>query len=537
MTSTSRRGFLAVLGDQRLAVKIGLAVGAALLTAFVVGGLALVRVNDLESQSQSIRDHGLAPVQATETLRRAFLQTRIDALADELLASSDDDTEHAAFLSDVDAVGAAAQALRAELVDPKAVTQVDAFETAWAQYADIVGGDLLQLARQDRIDEYKALRTDQVKPISAQVQASLDALVEVVQSDADATVEAASSSAATARSSIAIALLVGALLALSLATLATRQIVRTVRAVGRVTSALAVGDLTVTASVTSRDELGRMAVELDQATSALRSTVQSLDSTAQALAGSSEELSATSGQIAASAEETSTQAGVVSAAAEQVSANIQTVASSSEEMGASIREIAGSSTDASRVADEAVQLAAGTSETIIKLGDSSIEIGNVVKVITSIAEQTNLLALNATIEAARAGEAGKGFAVVAGEVKELAQQTARATEDISSRVAAIQADTGEAVAAIENITGVIARISEYQATIAAAVEEQTATTNEVVRNVAEAATGAGQISENVSGVAEGAQNTSAGITQARAASDELARMASDLQGVVAGFRI
>jgi methyl-accepting chemotaxis protein len=171
-----------------------------------------------------------------------------------------------------------------------------------------------------------------------------------------------------------------------------------------------------------------------------------------------------------------------------------------------------------------------------KLGASSAEIGNVIKVITSIAEQTNLLALNATIEAARAGELGKGFAVVASEVKDLAQETARATEDISKRVEAIQADTGGAVTAIEQISQVIAQISDFQTTIASAVEEQTATTAEMNRSVAEAAQGTNEIAENITGVAEAARLTSEGVTQTQQATTELARMSAELTALVSDFR-
>jgi len=172
-----------------------------------------------------------------------------------------------------------------------------------------------------------------------------------------------------------------------------------------------------------------------------------------------------------------------------------------------------------------------------KLGESSAEIGNVIKTITAIAEQTNLLALNATIEAARAGELGKGFAVVASEVKDLAQETARATEDISKRVEAIQADTSGAVTAIAEISAVIARISEFQTTIASAVEEQTATTAEMNRSVGEAASGTGEIASNITGVAEAARITSQGVTETTQATSELARMSTELSGLVASFRI
>jgi len=250
------------------------------------------------------------------------------------------------------------------------------------------------------------------------------------------------------------------------------------------------------------------------------------------LSSSASELEASAQGMTASVEETRRRAQAVAVASEQATRNVQTVASSAEQLTASIREIAGRVQDASTVAQHAVRQATMAGDTMRKLGKSSQEIGQVVKVITSIAQQTNLLALNATIEAARAGDAGKGFAVVANEVKELARQTARATEEIETKIAGVQSDADSAVRVIQEISEIIGRVNEISGTIAAAVEEQNAATGEISRNVTEAAHGTADVNANINRVtvaADESGRTAAGVANAAA---QLATEAVRLTGAV-----
>jgi methyl-accepting chemotaxis protein len=317
----------------------------------------------------------------------------------------------------------------------------------------------------------------------------------------------------------------------------TRSVTTPLSTVLRVLEPLATGDLTHTCPVHSGDEIGRVAEACNTVVSSMRAAIGAITAHAGSVATIARDFADSSQQViqatGSSTENTSRARDI----ADRVNQSMQTVALGTDRLGVAIREVADSAQRASQVAGSAVDTAGSTNERVRRLGDSSEEIMTIVKVITSIAEQTNLLALNATIEAARAGEAGKGFAVVAGEVKELASETARATEDITRRVSAIQADAEDVVSAIGEIRTVIEQINDLQGTVAAAVQEQAATTADIARNGDDALTGARDIATQIAAVADASHQTTSAVTHARDTADRLQAVSDDLTASVAAFRV
>ncbi|MCM4078781.1 methyl-accepting chemotaxis protein [Paractinoplanes hotanensis] len=532
-TRTGRRSF----DDLGVSVKVLSAVAAAALVALVVGIMGLIALQHVSASAQLIYESNVASIRAVGQVRAKVSDVRL-ATANQALSTTEATTQKFTdqFTDNTNGFAEALAAYRnSNSAGEPAV--IDQLQSDWNDYLDVARNRLIAAGERDDLNAWAAIRDNEAMPILNKVAASVAALEEDEIQDAARNSAAAHDGYTSNRNRAIIILVVGLAVALGLGLWVARRIVGSLTKVTVVCDGLADGDLTRTTGLTTADEPGRMGRSLDTAMTRLRATVATIEASAASLSGASDRMTDTTTRIASTAEETSVQAQAVSAAAEQVSRSVDSVSAGGEQMGASIREISQNAAEAARVASEAVAVTATTSATMGKLGESSAEIGNVIKTITSIAEQTNLLALNATIEAARAGDAGKGFAVVASEVKDLAQETARATEDISKRVEAIQADTSGAVAAIEEISVVIERISDFQTTIASAVEEQTATTAEMNRSVTEAAAGSGEIAENITGVAEAARLTSQSVAETQEATSDLARMSSELRSVVSAFRV
>ncbi|GGK45673.1 hypothetical protein Ppa06_01540 [Planomonospora parontospora subsp. parontospora] len=534
------RGNFAVrwLADRRLRSKFLIIVGLGAAVAGGIGVTSLMSMAGMQANSDRIYQENVRALTELRALEHAALSMRTNVLDSAMSTSPNIREQFVAGVSAEDErFDQAITAYTARERSGGRDRSIAMLEEGIEEYRAVRDAKLLPAAEAGDSAAFALARDSEANPAFLKVSVALENLGEIENISARLDNEASRAAYVETRRNTIIVLVGGLAASLLLGMVISRLVTRSIDRVARVLAALEKGDLTVSADVRSTDEVGTMAQALDKATGHLRETVTVVSRSGNALGEAADELSAISDQITVGAQETSRGAEIASTTAGQVSANVQTVAASSEEMDASIGEIAERATEAARVAHEATAIADAVNRAVAQLGVSSSEIGNVINMITSIAEQTNLLALNATIEAARAGEAGKGFAVVAGEVKDLAQETARATSDISRRIEAIQTDSGTATQAIEQIVGVIEKITAFSTAVASAVEEQTATTNEISRNVTQAATGSSQITESISGVAHAAQLTAAGVDQAQRAAAELSRMSGELRQAVSGFTV
>ena len=517
--------------------KLYLLCGLGMLVAVLVGAAGYWGISRLETETQRL-------VVATSALRNHLEGDMMhDALRGDvlaaLLAQDASDAERAQVTADVEAHATRfRKVVRENEAAPlddhtrTALVDVNPKLDAYVQSAQ----SIVALALRDH-DAAEA-QLAQFKAAFEDLEGAMEKVSDLIETSVRESNEREVAAARQATQAIVLVGLLLIALMLGAATLINRSITRPLHAVvaGLKDMAEGEGDLTRRVHIDSKDELGELAHWFNTFVARVQSTVAAIGRTSHGLATSSEEMMAVSRQMSGTAGDASTGANMVSAAAEQVSTSVRSVATATEEMSTSVREIAENAANAAKVANQAVVVADTTNATIVKLGQSSAEIGQVLKVITSIAEQTNLLALNATIEAARAGEAGKGFAVVANEVKQLATQTARATEDIRERIGAIQDNSQAAVAAMGQIASIIGQIDDFANTIASAVEEQSATTSQITHTVKEGHQGTSEIARSITGVAEAAQHTSEGAMQTQRSAEELAKLASDLRHLVSRFR-
>ena len=508
--------------------KLLLAFAAVNVLVIIFGVIALSVVGSLQSSTNREASQAVQPLLVAHDAEVSALTGSLDSVAavaypvfrQQALSGS------TAAYAQVPADVAKLQAMHLSVAVTQEVAKVSAAWDAYSRYMSNSPGGAVPTS------ELQAAAN-----ASTNLSNAIAQLVGAIQHSSDRTVSAAraeyTSATTTVVATMAVVVILSALLALFVAAGVTKPIRRAVEVLRRVAG----GDLTPRLEVQGRDEIAQLGEALNETLEQLETVIGSISSAAHRLSQTSSVFSDTSQRSARSAEQLAQESEHASCGVNQVASGIETVVHSSQEMSASIAEIAGSAQQAAVIASSAVAAAERTASTINKLGESSEEIGQVVKLISAIADQTNLLALNATIEAARAGNAGKGFAVVASEVKDLATETGKATADITARVDAIQTDVADAVQAVTEITRVIGEISDLQTVIAGAVEEQSATTQSMGETLRQVAVGSTSVATSIAQLADASTGTTEAAVQQKDAGSGLTAMAEEMASLVSRFRL
>jgi len=551
--------------NLRIGTKIAICFGLLLAIVLALGGFAVSQLSTMDGVVLEMTDNWLPSVRLTSALNGYAAQFRIAEGAHILSTDEEGMRKREKEMDDLsEAIGEARKEYEPLISSPEEQATYDKFAAAWSDFLS-THRELLALSQNNQNAE-----AGEIFKGAAQQKHELAAglVAQLVKINVDGSAAARDHGQATYGTArlftfciIGLTILLTGVIGFVLARSTSTPIV----AMTSTMTALSKGDLSATIPAQGQcDEIGNMAhavqifkdnairvkaLEAEQAEAENKArqekkrAMSDLADQFQAQVGgivdtvssAASEMQATAQSMTATAEETSRQAGVVSAASEEASSNVQTVATAAEELSSSIAEISRQVTQSTQIAGKAVEEAGRTNVTVQGLAEAAERIGAVVNLINDIASQTNLLALNATIEAARAGEAGKGFAVVASEVKNLANQTSKATDEIRSQIVGMQDATGQAVSAIQGIGTIIGQVNDIATGIAAAVEEQSAATQEIARTVQNTAAGTAEVSTNIAGVTAAAGQTGAAATQVLTASGELAQQGELLRGEVAKF--
>ncbi|MDB5360826.1 MAG: putative methyl-accepting chemotaxis protein [Rhodospirillales bacterium] len=550
--------------NMTIKAKVIAAFGAVLAVTMALGLFALLRLAEVNDQAAEIRNNWLPGTRVVGELSDKTERYRIAEASYVMAPTAEQRATAERNLADLAEARDKAWAAYEPFIDPGAERRLaDDFLRAWATYRD-AGAKLQSLVRDGKRDEAAAFFMNDMRDLLNGVRDTLAKDIALNTAGGQNAADRGAEIYASARTLVIAALALAAAICVFCGVMIVLGVSKPITAMTGAMKRLAERDMAAEIVGLGRgDEIGRMAdavqvfkegmIEADRLaaeqaaerqvkekrTATLEALTRSFEAKVgqltSALSSAATEMEATAQSMSATAEQTNQQSMTVASAAEQTAANVQTVATAAEELSCSIQEIGRQVAQSTKIADDAVDAAKRTDAVVQSLAEGAQKIGDVVKLIQDIAGQTNLLALNATIEAARAGDAGKGFAVVASEVKALANQTSRATDEISGQIARIQQATHQAVEAIRGIGATIGEVSQVAAAIAAAVEEQGAATREIARNVQQAAQGTQEVTSNIAGVKEAAATTGAAAAQVLGAAGDLSQQSSELATEVDGF--